>query len=219
MRSITMEWMRRSSMVVMGALGLLAASAAQAGMFEDALGRLGARDVAALRAAPPALMQAMADASAIASDWKEGRLPANDAAPAAADAVNRLGAHWRELAAAPAATRWVVHQVALVVIAGDVRSLMIAAEWRTDGPLARAIGGWLDESARMRPLLNPAPPRNPCFQGIAGCYSHCSNAATWWERSLCGLDCELDFAQCMGGALGGVLGGILDAARSGSRFP
>ena len=199
--------------------GLIAATAAQAGMLDEALGRLGARDAAALRAAPPALMQAMADMSGIADQWKSGGLLAADAAPAVAEAVDRLSAHWSELGAAPVATRWIVHQIALVVMASDVRSLMIAAEWRTDGPLSRAIGGWLDESARMHPQLSPRPPRNPCFQGLAGCFVHCSNLGTWWERSLCGLDCELDFAECTGGALCGLIGGILEAERGGTRLP
>ena len=35
-----------------------------------------------------------------------------------------------------------------------------------------------------------------CFQNLASCYQRAALRETWWERSLAGADCELDFIGC-----------------------
>jgi hypothetical protein len=40
-----------------------------------------------------------------------------------------------------------------------------------------------------------------CFSNLAACYQRAALRDTWWERSLAGADCELDFIDCTRRAL------------------
>ena len=207
MKSISKKWMQRMALT---AMSLIVASAAQAITFDEALNLLPAKDLAALREAPASVVDALSDVSQVASAWKAGRMPMKDAELAAADAVGRLTASWDELASSPARARSVAHGVALVVLATDVKALMVASEWRTDGPLAEAMVGWLEGSeSGLRPTTEDRPPDSRCFQNWQGCMQHCSNGRDFMSRSFCGLDCQLSFIGCSGGAIGEVVGGLI----------
>ena len=203
MRSITKNSIQRTALL---ALGLIAASTAHAITFDEAVGLLGTKGVSALRAASPEVVQAIADVSQVASAWKAGRLATSDAVLAAAEAVRRLSDHWSDLRQVPPASGWAVHQVAVLVLASDVRSLMTAAEWRTDGPLSEAMVGWLDESTRMLPSLAPdGPGAKGCLEALADCMDSASYGRTVLERGRRGLACAWEFIQCTGSKMGGGL--------------
>lgn len=36
-----------------------------------------------------------------------------------------------------------------------------------------------------------------CFEGLANCMEQAATRDSWFSRWLAGLDCELDFVQCM----------------------
>jgi hypothetical protein len=40
-----------------------------------------------------------------------------------------------------------------------------------------------------------------CFSNLASCYQRAAARDTWWERSLAGADCELEFVDCARRAL------------------
>ena len=40
-----------------------------------------------------------------------------------------------------------------------------------------------------------------CFQAFGACEDYCSDLEDAWIRSLCGLDCALDLARCIGTTL------------------
>ena len=215
MKSIAKKWMQRMALT---AMSLIVASAAQAITSDEALSLLPAEDLAALRAAPPAVVDALSDASQIASAWKAGRLPMRDAELAAADAVTRLTAGWSELATSPFSTRWAAHQVAVLVLTSDVKELMVASEWRTDGPLAEAVVGWVDESTRVRPLLDDGDPRRGCLERLADCFVDCSERETFFARGLCGLRCAGALPGCAASAITDLMSGLQSAGRGATAF-
>ena len=74
------------------------------------------------------------------------------------------------------------------MLATDVKDLMVASEWRTDGPLAEAVVGWLDEVAQdLRSLV--ADDRAGGLERLAECFIDCSDEETFLQRSMCGLRC------------------------------
>ena len=42
----------------------------------------------------------------------------------------------------------------------------------------------------------PASAQIACFTNLANCYQRAALRDTWWERSLAGADCELEFVDC-----------------------
>lgn len=193
------------------ATSVIAASAAHAITFDEAASLLPAKEFAALREAPSSVTEALSDASRMAGAWKAGRLPAKAAADATAKAVDRLAASWSDLATASGETRRAAHAVAVLVLATDVKTLMVASEWRADGPLAVAVDGWLFENARgWRPMVDDRPPDVDCTQNLLACYQYCANLRDFVSRSVCGIDCELSFLGCVGGVLGELTTGLVE---------
>jgi hypothetical protein len=45
------------------------------------------------------------------------------------------------------------------------------------------------------------PDSTRCFQNFAQDMDSCSYLGTWWERSLCGADAELELTSCIGSAI------------------
>jgi len=48
------------------------------------------------------------------------------------------------------------------------------------------------------PTTAYALPEVRCFQEFAQNMDDCSDLATWWQRSLCGADAEVQLAGCVG---------------------
>lgn len=48
------------------------------------------------------------------------------------------------------------------------------------------------------PTTAQALPQTQCFQNLAANMEACSELGTWWARSLCGGDAELEFIGCVG---------------------
>ena len=49
-----------------------------------------------------------------------------------------------------------------------------------------------------------------CFQGTASCYAGCATLDSSLDRSLCGMDCNVDLIACIGGEIGDVVVEIVE---------
>ena len=96
---------------------------------------------------------------------------------------------------------------------GPARARLLGAAQR----LAEAVA----ELADRRAHGGADGPDNPCFQSYGACMDYCATLDSFTERSLCGMDCNLDFAACLGSVLakGGreLLGGMIDVSAPSAR--
>lgn len=107
-----------------------------------------------------------------------------------------------------------LRELALTLPDGLARSELIGAGSRLVSALASVVDQRVD--------AGEAGPDNPCFQQYAGCMRFCSERSDAVERALCGMDCNLDFAACVGTAIGrgiGALIGTLDDITRGAPTP
>lgn len=101
-------------------------------------------------------------------------------------------------------------ELALALDDGPERAQLLAAALR----LAEATAELTDR----RLHAGSDGPDNPCFQHYGDCMEYCSAIDGIVGRSLCGMDCNLDFAACLGRVVGrggrALIGGMIDVVDS-----
>jgi hypothetical protein len=161
---------------------------------------------AALSALPPELLGAVHLSSTALAAHRQGLSSAEDAAAVVSAQLDRLAAVQPQLGTLSAGQlRAGLLLQGRVSVAG-ARALVDAlpagaarAELlRAAGRLTVATGSLLE--ARLQAA--DEGPDHACFQQYAACMDYCAQLWDAADRSLCGMDCNLDFVVCLGGVLG-----------------
>ncbi len=102
-------------------------------------------------------------------------------------------------------------ELVITMPAGPERMILLGAAARLTEAITTAVDRRVDAGS--------SGPDNPCFQQYGACMEYCSERGDFLDRALCGMDCNLDFAACLGTVVGrgvGSLIGVFDTVLPGA---
>lgn len=188
---------------------------------------IGPSGAAALADMPPEALAALHSASSLLAARSQGLVSDRNAAvglAALADQLDAARPHLDELD--DEAYRIELILESRVLVAGARELVRTMPEGADRSELLRAMARLLDgvaASVDRRVHAGADGPDNPCFQQYGACMEHCSARTDFIERSLCGMDCNLDFTACLGTSVGRGIGALIgvfgDITRGGVPGP
>ncbi len=193
---------------------LVVSPLAQAESLGETVNRsIGPSGAAALADMPPEALGAVHAASTLLAARSQGLVSDRRAALALAALADELAAAQPRLdllgeeafrVAMILESRVVVagaRELAITMPMGQERTALLGATARLTEAVAAGIDRRVDGGA--------SGPDNPCFQQYGACMEYCSELGDFLDRSLCGMDCNLDFAACLGTVVGRGVGSLI----------
>jgi hypothetical protein len=193
---------------------LLSVSLAQAERLGEAINlSIGPSGAGALAGVPPEALAALHSASSLLGAHAQGLVSGRTAALALAGFADELvDAHPRfdELDEQAFRVALILESRVVVAGAGEVlRSVPDGPERMALLHAAERVTKAAAASAGLRVHAGADGPDNACFQQYGDCMQHCAGLDGFTQRSLCGMDCNLDFAACLGTAVGRGIGPLI----------